>query len=160
MPPGDAGVSTTLRDAVRSQFRQCGGGSGLSGLHGHSVLRTVVVVVVVGGGAAGGSGDGGGAAGGVVVVVVGTVVVELRCDVNASVTTVLGGVVEVVVDGRPVIQVEAGVSACRSSFTPSMYTPMRTPVSADAATAKPHVAHSTRTASLLTERTCGATVSG
>jgi hypothetical protein len=132
----------------------------LSGLHGHSVFFTVVVVVVVGGASVEVSGGGGGAAGGGVVVVVRTVVVELGAAEMASVVTELGGVVTLLVDGRPVIHVEAGVSACCSSFTPSRYTPMRTPVSADAATAKPHVAHSTRTASLLTERTRGATVSG
>jgi hypothetical protein len=132
----------------------------LIGLHGHSVLRTVVVVVVVVG-AAVVSGGGGGGVVCTVVVVFRTGVVELGGADTASVVTALGGVVELlVVDGRPVIQVEAGVSACCSSFTPSMYTPMRTPVSADAATAKPHVAHSTRTASLLTERTRVATVSG
>jgi hypothetical protein len=130
-------------------------------LHGHSVFFTVVVVVVVVGASVVVCGGGGGAAGGgVVVVVVRTVVVEVSGDDMASVVTELGGEVELLVDGRPVIHVEAGVSACCSSFTPSRYTPIRTPISADAATAKPHVAHSTRTASLLTERTCGATVSG
>ncbi|XVS62936.1 hypothetical protein ACQPYE_32450 [Actinosynnema sp. CA-299493] len=133
----------------------------MSGLHGHSVFFTVVVVVVGGGASVEVSGGGGGAAGGVVVVVVvRTAVVEPGGDEMASAVAELGGVVTALVEGRPVIQVEAGVSACRSSFTPSRYTPMRTPTSADAATAKPHVAHSTRTATLLTERTRGATVSG
>jgi hypothetical protein len=132
------------------------------GLHGQSVLRTLVVVVAGGGGGGGAVVSGGGGGAVVFVVVVGrTVVVDPTGDDTASVVTVLGGVVELLlVDGRPVIQVEAGVSACCSSSTPSRYTPMRTPVSADAATAKPHVAHSTRTASLLTERTCVATISG
>jgi hypothetical protein len=133
----------------------------LIGPHGQAVSFTLVVVVVGGGASVEVSGGGGGAAGGgVVVVVVRTAVVELGGDETASTVAELGGVVELVVAGRPVIHVEAGVSACCSSFTPSMYTPMRTPTSADAATAKPHVAHSTRTASLLTERTRGATVSG
>lgn len=144
------------------QSWHCGGGSGFSGLHGHSVFRgdVVVVVVVVGTTVVGGGGGGGGGVVVVVVVVVLTAVVEPAGDVAASVVKTLGVVVELLVDGRPVIQVEAGGSACCSSFTPSMYTPMRTPVSADAATAKPHVAHSTRTASLLTERACGAMASG
>ncbi|MER5260895.1 hypothetical protein ABTZ99_02270 [Actinosynnema sp. NPDC002837] len=84
----------------------------MSGLHGHSVFFTVVVVVVVVGASVEVSGGGGGAAGGGVVVVVRTAVVELGAAEMASVVTELGGVVTLLVDGRPVIHVEAGVSAC------------------------------------------------
>ncbi|WP_433263508.1 hypothetical protein ACQPZF_32400 [Actinosynnema sp. CS-041913] len=107
-------------------------------------------VVVVVGGTVVVSGAGGGVVVVVVTVVGGREVVELVGAVTGSVVTTLGTVVDVleVADGLLVIHVDAGGSAFCPSSMPSMYTPISTPVSADAATARPLAAQSTRTADL------------
>ncbi|WP_147455253.1 hypothetical protein [Saccharothrix australiensis] len=110
----------------------------------------VIAVVDVGGGGSSVVGCVVSGGGGVVVVVVGRAAVEFRGADTGSVVAGLSVVlvVLVVVDGSVVIHVDAGSSAFGPSSTPSMYTPINTPVSADAATAKPLAAHSTRTACL------------
>jgi hypothetical protein len=113
----------------------------------------VGVTVGGGGGAAGGAtasvvgSSGGGAAGGVVVVVVVVVVVDdvgsLELDPTDDDDTGLD-----VLDGGLVIQVDPGFVGSPDCFPePSRSTPSSTPANADAATAEPHAAQSTRTAS-------------
>ncbi|XVV01957.1 hypothetical protein ACQPW3_31915 [Actinosynnema sp. CA-248983] len=124
----------------------------MRGPQGHSVFLTFVVV--------GGGGGGGGASlvdSGVVVATV--VVVVFGADVEAlgaDAPSVVGALTDAdsvtEVDERLVIQVDAGGSAFWPSSIPWMYTPTSTPVSADAATAKPHAAHTTRTADPLRTR--------
>lgn len=143
---GDGLVSTS------AQAEQVGGGSGLSGLHGHSL--TLVVVVTAGGDVvcAGGATasvvviSGGGAAGGGVVVVVVVVVVDDGGALELESTDDDTGLD--VLDGGFVIQVDPGCVGSPDCFPePSRSTPSSTPANADAATAEPHAAHSTRTAS-------------
>lgn len=140
-----------------------GGGSGLSGLHGHSLGLVVVVVVVVWVVATGGATasvvvvSGGGAAGGVVVVVVVVVVVDDGGTLELEPVDDDGGLD--VLDGALVIQVDPGfVGSPACCPEPSRSTPSSTPANADAATAEPHAAQSTRTASSfagMTRTSCG-----
>jgi len=147
LPLGDGLVSTSAQEL------QDGGGSGLSGLHGHS--RFVVVVVVTGGGVveAGGAAasvvvvTGGGAAGGrsVVVVVVVVVVDEDGLLLEGLLIEDEAGLEPVV--GITVAQFKPGfVESLGWLPEPSRRTPSSTPAKADAATAPPHAAQSTRTA--------------
>ena len=142
---GDGLVSTS------AQGPQVGGGSGFSGLHGHSLTLVVVVTAVVVDVAAGGATasvvviSGGGAAGGGVVVVVVVVVVDDGTLERGSTDDDTG---LDVLDGALVIQVDPGFVGSPDCFPePSRSTPSSTPANADAATAEPHAAQSTRTAS-------------
>jgi hypothetical protein len=142
---GDGLVSTS------AQGPQVGGGSGLSGLHGHSLALVVVVTAGAEGVGAGGATasvvviSGGGAAGACVVVVVVVVVVgEDGTDELDPLDDDDGlEVLEVTV-----IQVEPGFAGSPGCLPESSRsTPSSTPANADAATAEPHAAQSTRTAS-------------
>jgi hypothetical protein len=146
---GDGLVSTSAQEL------QEGGGSGLSGLHGHSLVVVVVVVVtaelVVVVGAGGGATasvvvtSGGGAAGACVVVVVVVVVVDEDGTVELDPLDDDDGLE---VSEETVIQVDPGFVGSPDCFPdPSRSTPSSTPANADAATAEPHAAQSTRTAS-------------
>jgi len=142
---GDGLVSTSAQES------QEGGGSGLSGLHGQSLVllvgftavlevvdaggATVSVVVIVGGGAAGTC----------VVVVVVVVVDEDGTDELDPLDDDAG--LEVL-DGATVTQVDPGFVGSPDCFPDSSRsTPSSTPANADAATAEPHAAQRTRTAS-------------
>jgi hypothetical protein len=131
------------------RFLQVGGGSGLSGLHGHPDGDGVVVVVA----AVGGGGAGFVAAGG------GVVFFGVCCWV-LGVELLLDGVllsgVELSVElaglfGVELIQEDVGVrlSGSSSSATPWIAMPTSTPSNADPSTAEPPAAHSARTAVLL-----------
>jgi hypothetical protein len=144
---GDGLVSTS------AQGPHVGGGSGLSGLHGHSLV--LVVVVTTGGvdvdcGGATASVvviSGGGAAGACVVVVV-VVVVVVAEDGSDELDPFDDDEGLEVPAGATVIQVEPGFVGSPDCFPePSRSTPSSTPANADAATAEPHAAQSTRTAS-------------
>ena len=140
---GDGLVSTS------AQGPQVGGGSGLRGLQGHSlvvvVVVTGVVVVVTGGGASLVVISGGGATAACVVVVVVVVVVDEDGTVELDPLDDDEGLDEVDVT---VGQEEPGFVGSPDCFPdPSRSTPSSTPANADAATAEPHAAQSTRTAS-------------
>ena len=140
---GDGLVSTS------AQGPQVGGGSRLSGLHGHSLVVVVVTagtVVVAGGGAAASVVviACGGPAGACSVVVVVLVVVD---EDGATRFDLLGADDGLDVVETSVIQVEPGFVGSLDCFPePSRSTPSSTPANADAATAEPHAAQSTRTA--------------
>lgn len=141
---GDGLVSTS------AQGPQVGGGSRLSGLHGHPLVVVVVtagIVVVTGGGATASvvvTACGGPAAACVVVV---AVVVVADEDGTAE-SDPLADDDGLEVEGTAVIQVEPGFVGSPDCFPePSRSTPSSTPANADAATAEPHAAQSIRTAS-------------
>jgi hypothetical protein len=131
-----------------------GGGSRLSGLHGQSLVVVVAaaggggIVVVTGGGATASvvvTACGGPAAACVVVVVVVVVVVDE--DGTAEFDPLDGADDLEVVEGAADIQVEPDFVGSLDCFPePSRSTPSSTPANADAATAEPHAAQSTRTA--------------
>jgi hypothetical protein len=139
---GDGLVSTS------AQGPQVGGGSRLSGLHGHSLVVVVVtggfVVVTGGGGTASVVVIACGGPAGACSVVVGIVVVDEDGTVEFGPLDAEDGLE---VEGTALIQVEPGFVGSLVCFPePSRSTPSSTPANADAATAEPHAAQSTRTA--------------